>query len=40
VIAWMARSLGLAEDGERPGSDELLERFAPEFLPREDTVLV
>ena len=39
VIAWMARSLGLAGDGERPSADELVERFEPKRLPREDTVL-
>jgi glutamyl-tRNA synthetase len=36
---WMARSLGLAEAGERPGMAELLERFDPETLPRVPTVL-
>jgi glutamyl-tRNA synthetase len=38
VLAWMARSLGLAEPGERPGVEELLSRFDPEKLPREPTV--
>jgi glutamyl-tRNA synthetase len=37
VLAWMARSLGLAESGERPGVEELLSRFDPEKLPREPT---
>jgi glutamyl-tRNA synthetase len=37
--AWMARSLGLAEPGETPAMAELLERFDPERLPREPTVM-
>ena len=38
VLAWMARSLGLAEAGERPGVEDLLDRFDPEKLPTEPTV--
>ena len=38
VLAWMARSLGLAEWGERPGVEELLSRFDPGRLLREPTV--
>lgn len=38
VLAWMARSLGLAEPGEKPAIDGLLARFDPEKLPREPTV--
>lgn len=38
VLAWMARSLGLAEPGERPGTEDLLARFDPDRLPREPTV--
>lgn len=38
VLGWMAISLGLAESGESPTLDELLERFDPGGLPREDTV--
>lgn len=38
VLGWMARSLGLAEPGEPVTTDELLERFDPGLLPREDTV--
>jgi len=33
--AMLARSLGLAEPGERPSMDDLLARFDPERLPRE-----
>ena len=36
VVAWMARSLGLAGEGERPSASDLVERFDPELLPRED----
>lgn len=39
AVAWMARSLGLAEDGERPSAAELVERFDPAVLPVEPTVL-
>jgi glutamyl-tRNA synthetase len=39
ALAWMARSLRLAEHGERPTARELLERFGPEALPRAATVL-
>jgi glutamyl-tRNA synthetase len=38
VLAWMARSLGLAEAGEKPAVEDLLARFDPEKLPREPTV--
>ena len=38
VRAWMARSLGLAEAGEKPTLDELLARFDASRLPRETTV--
>ena len=38
VRAWMARSLGLAEAGERPTLEELLSRFNAGRLPREPTV--
>jgi glutamyl-tRNA synthetase len=36
--AWMARSLGLAEVGETPSVDDLIDRFRPDLLPREPTV--
>ena len=38
VLAWMARSLGLAAAGERPSPAELLERFDPANLPLEPTI--
>ncbi len=38
LLAWMARSLGLAEPGERPAVEDLLARFDPDRLPREPTV--
>jgi glutamyl-tRNA synthetase len=38
VRAWMARSLGLAEAGEKPSPGDLLARFDPARLPREPTV--
>ena len=38
VLAWMARSLGLAAPGERPGIEGLLARFDPEKLPLAPTV--
>jgi glutamyl-tRNA synthetase len=38
VLAWMARSLGLAEAGESPTLQEMLARFDPGLLPREPTV--
>lgn len=38
VLAWMARSLGLAEPGEKPGIGDLLSRFDPEKLTLEPTV--
>lgn len=39
VLAWMARSLGLAGEGERPAPGDLLARFDPARLPREPAVL-
>ncbi|MBX5469900.1 MAG: tRNA glutamyl-Q(34) synthetase GluQRS [Thermoleophilaceae bacterium] len=39
ALSWMAASLGLAEPGERVTAAQLLERFDPERLPREPTVL-
>lgn len=39
VVSWMATGLGLAEQGERIGARQLIERFDPEGLPREPTVL-
>ena len=38
VLAWMARSLGLAEPWERPTVENLLARFDPDRLPREPTI--
>ena len=38
VLAWMTRSLGLAEAGERPAPVELLARFDPARMPLEPTV--
>ena len=38
VLAWMARTLGLAEPWENPGIEDLLVRFDSERLPREPTV--
>ena len=38
VLAWMARSLDLAEPGEKPSMDDLLARFDLDRLPREPTV--
>jgi glutamyl-tRNA synthetase len=37
VLAWMARSLGLAGPGEKLAIEDLLARFDPEKLPREPT---
>jgi len=37
--AWMARSLGLAEEGEEPSASELVERFDRGRLPRAPAVL-
>ena len=37
VLAWMARSLGLAGPGEKPAIEGLLDRFDPGKLPREPT---
>ena len=39
VRALLAASVGLAEPGERPSLDDLLERFDPSALPREPSVL-
>jgi glutamyl-tRNA synthetase len=38
ILAWMARSLGRAEPGERPAAADLLARFDPARLPLEPTV--
>jgi glutamyl-tRNA synthetase len=38
ILAWMASSLGLAEQGERPTPADLLARFDPARLPLEPTV--
>ena len=38
VRTWMAQTLGLAEAGETPSPDVLIERFEPGSLPREPTV--
>ncbi len=38
VLGWMARSLGLAEPGEKTDAADLLSRFDTEKLPREPTV--
>ena len=38
VRSWMARTLGLAKAGEVLSTDDLLERFDAESLPREPTV--
>lgn len=38
VLCWMARSLGLAEPGERVDAADLLPRFDAGKLPREPTV--
>lgn len=38
VLAWMARSLGLAEPPERPAAGDLLARFDPDRLPSGQTV--
>jgi glutamyl-tRNA synthetase len=37
VLAWMARSLGLAGPGEKPAIEGLLARFDPEKLSQEPT---
>jgi glutamyl-tRNA synthetase len=39
VLAWMARSLGLATAGEAVSLELLLARFDPAALPREPTTL-
>ena len=38
MLAWLARSLGLAGPGEKPKIVDLLARFDPDRLPREPTV--
>ena len=38
VLGWMARSLGLAEQGETPDAADLLARFDPERLARGPTI--
>lgn len=38
VRGWMAQTLGLAEIGENPTLDELLDRFDPTKLPKDPTV--
>ena len=38
VLASLARSLGLAEPGEKPSAVDLLARFDPDRLPREPSV--
>jgi glutamyl-tRNA synthetase len=38
VRTWMARTLGLAEPGETPSMEVLLDRFDPERLPRDPTL--
>ncbi len=38
AVGWMARSLGMAGEGEAVTARELLDRFDPEHLPREPTV--
>jgi glutamyl-tRNA synthetase len=40
AVAWMAQSLGMAGEGERPSARELVERFDPGRLPREPAVLI
>ena len=39
VLAWLAISIGLAQPGERPQPGDLLERFDPDLIPREPSVL-
>jgi len=34
ALAWMAQSLGLAEEGELVSAEQLVERFDPKLLPR------
>jgi glutamyl-tRNA synthetase len=38
ALAWMTTSLGLADPGEEPSLETLLERFDPAAIPREPTV--
>ena len=38
VLAPLARSLGLADPGEKPSAADLLARFDPDLLPREPSV--
>lgn len=40
ALTWMAVTLGLAEEGERPTAAELVARFDPGRLPTEPTVLL
>jgi glutamyl-tRNA synthetase len=39
AVSWMAQSLGMAAADERVTAADLVDRFAPEALPREPTVL-
>jgi glutamyl-tRNA synthetase len=39
VVAWMAQTTGLAEPGEKPAAQDLIERFDPARLPREPTTV-
>ncbi|MGI8846236.1 MAG: tRNA glutamyl-Q(34) synthetase GluQRS [Thermoleophilaceae bacterium] len=39
VVAWMAESLGLAEEGERPTAGQLVGRFDPGRMTREPVTL-
>lgn len=39
AVAWMARSLGLADPGERVRAADLVDRFEAAALPREPTIL-
>jgi glutamyl-tRNA synthetase len=39
VVAWIARSLGLAHADETPTLAQLLDRYAPERLPREPALV-
>ncbi len=40
AVAWMAASLGLASEGERPNAADLVAAFDPSRLPTEATVLL
>jgi glutamyl-tRNA synthetase len=37
VVSWMARSVNLAEPGEKVTAEQLIERFDPSRLPSEPT---